>query len=143
MNGHSRVRPVVVVLALVGCGVATVLTLFQVEVLDSVWEPNWLASDQWPCHQARTALAFACTELSCSGVLAALAGAWAGVFARRASASRPCLSTRGCEVGAPHAKSGCRRELCRMSNNDMHRSAASEFLVLAPMRHAAPGNVER
>jgi uncharacterized membrane protein len=39
MSGHSRVRPVVVVLALVGCAVATVLTLFQVGVLDSVWEP--------------------------------------------------------------------------------------------------------
>jgi Vitamin K epoxide reductase family len=39
VNGHSRTRPVVVVLALVGCGVATGLTLFQVGVLDSVWEP--------------------------------------------------------------------------------------------------------
>ena len=38
-NGQRARRPVVVVLALVGCGVATVLTLFQVGVLDSVWEP--------------------------------------------------------------------------------------------------------
>jgi uncharacterized membrane protein len=39
MSGHSGARPVVVVLALVGCAVATVLTLFQVGVLDDVWEP--------------------------------------------------------------------------------------------------------
>ena len=39
MSGHSRARPVVVVLALVGCAVATVLTPFQVGVLDDVWEP--------------------------------------------------------------------------------------------------------
>lgn len=38
-NGQQARRPVVVLLALVGCGVATVLTLFQVAVLDSVWEP--------------------------------------------------------------------------------------------------------
>jgi hypothetical protein len=29
------------------------------------------------------------------------------------------------------------------SNNDMHRSAASEFLISHPMPHAAPGNVGR
>jgi uncharacterized membrane protein len=34
-----RHRLPVVVLALAGCAVATVLTLFQVGVLDSVWEP--------------------------------------------------------------------------------------------------------
>ena len=39
MSGHGRARPIVVVLAFVGCAVATVLTLFQVGVLDDVWEP--------------------------------------------------------------------------------------------------------
>jgi uncharacterized membrane protein len=39
MSRHSGARPVVVVLALVGCAVATVLALFQVGVLDDVWEP--------------------------------------------------------------------------------------------------------
>ena len=37
MSEHSGARPVVVVLALVGCAVATVLTLFQVGVVDDVW----------------------------------------------------------------------------------------------------------
>jgi uncharacterized membrane protein len=35
----SRTRPAVVLLALVGCGVASVLTLYQLGVLDTVWEP--------------------------------------------------------------------------------------------------------
>jgi uncharacterized membrane protein len=39
VEGPSRTRSVVVVLAIVGCVVATVLTLFQVGVLDGVWEP--------------------------------------------------------------------------------------------------------
>jgi uncharacterized membrane protein len=38
VNGVSR-RPVIVLLALVGCGVATVLTLYQVGVLETIWEP--------------------------------------------------------------------------------------------------------
>ena len=39
MSGGGWNRPAVVVLALVGCGVATVLTLYQVGLLESVWEP--------------------------------------------------------------------------------------------------------
>ena len=38
-NGQGARRPVVVVLALIGCAVATALALFEVGVLDSVWEP--------------------------------------------------------------------------------------------------------
>jgi uncharacterized membrane protein len=37
--GSAARRSVIVLLALVGCGVATVLTLFQVGVLETVWEP--------------------------------------------------------------------------------------------------------
>jgi uncharacterized membrane protein len=39
VDRHSRVRATVVVLSLVGCGVASVLALFQVGVLETVWEP--------------------------------------------------------------------------------------------------------
>ena len=39
MSGRGPARPGVVVLALLGCGIATTLALFQAGVLGSVWEP--------------------------------------------------------------------------------------------------------
>jgi len=39
MSTSSPTRVAIVVLALAGCGVATYLTLYQVGVLDEVWDP--------------------------------------------------------------------------------------------------------